>query len=295
MNLDYYTTVDPAYLCQLAAPDRSLALAAVSPGPAGEAVCVWSYGCSDGRHVILPNGVGVPQARADSSYPVVITLHRGADAYQTFEITHDLAWADYQPLPGGRLLGVGGRAALTPDGPEHNGSIWITYGDEAYGGNLGWGLQGGAGGFIESPAMKGLVKWSSGFEAQWTPAPSVFEVTALTVCGEGAIAACCGQGEVLTPDGDSFVSRVETPQAIISDGDRYVIVGKAAYGHLTVILGHNEAGKFVWQADGPFPRAPRRPHEGLTIAGHDQTINIWAGRRWFQTTLEQHYAGIQRR
>jgi len=176
-----------------------------------------------------------------------------------------------------------------------SGDIWIGYGDEGCGGNLGWGYDLDGHGVCWSPAMQGLVKWSSGFDVRWLPPEQVLEPTAPTLMGEDILANEWPE-TILTSTGTRFDSKVASPLVALTDGSRYAVVGQGDNGHRTVILGH-EGGPdgFVWDADGSLPGTYARPHEAMTIAGYGEVLNIWVGRRWFQVTLADLYGGVKRR
>jgi hypothetical protein len=126
-----------------------------------------------------------------------------------------VAYPMFQPLPGGRILVVGGRSHFRATGAEHNacvltpdgkiestfpvgdgvqdvqvsssGAIWVAYHDEGVFGNVGWGAPDGP----EPLGASGLACWNDDGTKKWNFAPpngidSIDDCYAMNVTGETA-------------------------------------------------------------------------------------------------------------
>lgn len=150
----------------LVCPDPDYTLHSVTPGPAGEAVCVWSGPTAFFGRETAPNGVSHALTRMPADYRLLVTVQSPNGGAAVHVVVADVALPLVQPLPGGRLLLVGTRARWTETGGEHNaqvraadgsvemtaclgdgvaavrttsdGSIWLTYFDEGIWGSYGW-------------------------------------------------------------------------------------------------------------------------------------------------------------
>jgi hypothetical protein len=288
----------------LTAPQPDDELVAVSIGPSGEAVALWSPPA--GRTALL--------GRVKDRPPVAVRVATyWPDPGPFVDIPDfDLAFPTPAPMPDGRVLVVGSRCrwrsggadrnavvfddagvrvheGVVGDGIEHvfttsTGEIWVGYFDEGVFGNYGWGGPGpdpiGAGGIVRFAADLSL-RWSFPLNT------SMADCYALNV-DDHEVWACYYTGFPIARIADDRIRHwtneaARGVKALIVASTRCVLVdgyGEASRGGLLV-------GEL---ADSSFVPIGHRvldlPPGPVRYVGRGNELNVFANNQWYK--LDEH-------
>jgi hypothetical protein len=231
-------------------------------------------------------------------------------------------WYPDGPDQNATIYGPDGRAELTAcvgDGVSHvrttlDGRVWVGYTDMGIYGNNDWGLDD-----APSPIGEpGLIRFSPTLEIEWEfPGPSTWSDTTEQVMRDrlAALPGPIDDCSALTLDGDTLwmyyyssfpVVRVGSeedvhawPCAAAEDAVPVIIEALATDGHHIGLAGDSgetypdDRVVIARLEDGWTPiRSPRlvlpdgsRVPAGASMAGHADTLNLFAGTDWYQVAL----------
>jgi hypothetical protein len=285
---------------ELTPPHPGDELVAVSVGPSGEAVALWSTAA--GQTTLLgrvPERPPVP-ARIATYWP---------DPGPVVEIAEfDLAFPIPAPMPDGRVLAVASRCRWRPGGPDPNavifddaglrvgegvvgdgiehmfttsaGDIWVAYFDEGVFGNYGWGGPGPTP--IGAP---GIVRFGADLSLRWSfpMNTSMADCYAFNV-DDPEIWACYYTEFPIARIADDAVrhwtnAAARGPRALIIAGTRCVLVG--GYGPDSrggLLVGELGDSSFV-----PISHhALDLPAERVRYVARGNELNVFAGNQWYK-------------
>ncbi|MFJ9584860.1 hypothetical protein [Streptomyces acidicola] len=301
--------------------DEKLVTAAI--GPTGDAIALWAPAndLPALRSVTRPPG-GTAFPDPGSPYPVStrVTTYSPKPMTSTRIPGLGLANVSVQPLPDGRVLIVGARAAWRTGGPDRNavvyddagrpeaeetfgdginhvhttesGRIWVGYFDEGVFGNYGWDEDAAP----PPVGVSGLVRFSPDLEPEWHfprghPWGPIYDCYALNVDGETAW-TCYYDGFSLVRVHDSavdgwFNDDVNGASALAVGGDRVALFGGYSPRRDRLVVGRLESGR-LW-VEGEFrvvlPDGGPLP-SNRTVVGRGADLHLLSGHQWFRLGLD---------
>lgn len=305
----------------LTAPDGLPKLAAVSVGPVGEAVALWTddegLGALFGR---TKNAGGASFASTAAEAPVLAAASvQKADwraSYPVVGLRH--AFPMIQPLPDDELLVVASRCQWrpAPEGPEQNatvfdpdgaarrtgclgdgiaevfttasGAIWAGYFDEGVFGNFGWG---GARDSSRPIGARGIVRFDpESLTVAWElPRSSMADCYALNVYGD-EVWSCYYTDFPIARIAEGTVTEwpndISGAGVLLVDGKRVALVGGYGDDRHRIVVGHLADGHFVvdetTRLTGPDGGLPPNGR----VIGRGPDLHVFADARWLRLSLD---------
>jgi hypothetical protein len=294
-------------------------LAAVSVGPDGEAIALWT---SPGNAELMNGRVasrvlaGFPDPSTGRTVVALVRSYYPLPGHDVAISELEVGFPMLQPLPGDRTLVVGSRCRWHAGGPERNaaifdadghrvadgtlgdgieevlttpsGLIWVGYFDEGVFGNYGWGGPG-----PDPIGSPGIVRFTPDLQVDWrypynAEGGSMADAYSLNVDGETAWSSYytdfpivhIASGAVTT-----WRTGVSGVRALITGGGRCALIGGYGADRNRVLVGSLTAEGFVPDAAGSLTLADGVELGRCRIVARGAELHVFVENRWYKTAI----------
>jgi hypothetical protein len=278
----------------------------VSVGPQGEAY-----------HLLVTEAD--PDSGTPRPFTASVLIHDGWSARRIVLHDRTLAHGLVQPLPGERILVVGGHCRRFQDGTvERNaaiygadgvlrheatfgngiwdvqtttrGAIWVSYSDEGVFGNSGWGDADGP----RPIGSSGLVRFDDRGAVEWAYAPpagidAIADCYALNASDDATWAYYYTDFPLVRIDRDGAVrawrTDVSGAYAFATDGDRVLFYGGYGDERERCLLGRLQEDGIVTTVPCRLILPSGEPLEAARVIGRGPLLHAFAGDAWYSTDV----------
>lgn len=306
----------------LSPPAAGLVPVSTQPTCLGDLITLWSTpeGLASLASRTTPRpGVSFADTRASQPVEVVVTVHdphpRVVARLRNLEIAFPLV----DLLPGDRVLIVGARASLRPEGPEKNAVVYSADGDVVVQGCLGDGIQhvqttsagevwvgyfdegvyghfgSGEGGKAEPLGACGLAVHDASLRRTWAfpaeEAPGVIDDCYALNVTDARAWTCYYSDWPLVRIRDaaitSWANDVAGARAVLAAGDAVALVGGYADSRDRIVQGSLQGSDVVWSAPGRLALPGGRRLPASVLHGRGGGLHLVDGLDWYRLDLSQ--------